>query len=120
MQSCSRQVDCRLILDCSTTPTPANGLPCVPVGHLPAAPASVARPCLRGGPDRHHINFLGHHRPPESHRLHPRRHYRLCLGQSFLAFALSADPLPVTRRCPSMRRPWRIWGARRQRRAAAC
>ncbi|MGV8664082.1 hypothetical protein ACV357_33725, partial [Pseudomonas aeruginosa] len=38
------QVDCRLILDCSTTPTPANGLPCVPVRHLPAAPSSVSRP----------------------------------------------------------------------------
>ncbi|MBF2950847.1 AMP-binding protein, partial [Pseudomonas aeruginosa] len=82
-----RQVDCRLILDCSTTPTPANGLPCVPVRHLPAAPASVARPCFAADQIAY-INFSSGTtgRPKAIACIHAGI-TRLCLGQSFLAFA---------------------------------
>ncbi|WP_208536254.1 AMP-binding protein, partial [Pseudomonas aeruginosa] len=82
-----RQVDCRLILDCSTTPTPANGLPCVPVRHLPAAPASVARPCFAADQIAY-INFSsGTTGRPKAIACTHAGITRLCLGQSFLAFA---------------------------------
>ncbi|OXZ16605.1 aminopeptidase [Pseudomonas aeruginosa] len=82
-----RQVNCRLILDCSTTPTPANGLPCVPVRHLPAAPASVARPCFAADQIAY-INFSsGTTGRPKAIACTHAGITRLCLGQSFLAFA---------------------------------
>ncbi|WP_193391738.1 AMP-binding protein, partial [Pseudomonas aeruginosa] len=82
-----RQVDCRLILDCSTTPTPGNGLPCVPVRHLPAAPASVARPCFAADQIAY-INFSsGTTGRPKAIACTHAGITRLCLGQSFLAFA---------------------------------
>ncbi|PBY63225.1 AMP-binding protein [Pseudomonas aeruginosa] len=82
-----RQVDCRLILDCSTTPTPANGLPCVPVRHLPAAPAPVARPCFAADQIAY-INFSsGTTGRPKAIACTHAGITRLCLGQSFLAFA---------------------------------
>ncbi len=48
---------------------------------------------LRGGPDRLHQLLLGHHRPPESHRLHPRRHYPSVPGP-VVPRVRSADALP--------------------------
>ena len=80
-------------------------------GQAPACRSSLGRPAmLRGGPDRLHQLLLGHHRPPESHRLHPRRHYPSVPGP-VVPRVRSADALPgqlaAVLRCGDPE----IWGA---------
>ncbi|MDF5983720.1 AMP-binding protein [Pseudomonas aeruginosa] len=60
---------------------------CVPVRHLPAAPASVARPCFAADQIAY-INFSsGTTGRPKAIACTHAGITRLCLGQSFLAFA---------------------------------